>query len=435
MIELRKYQEPSYLFLVNALTKYGSAIDASDTGVGKTYVAIKVAEHLKMPVLVMCPKSMIGKWKELLAKSSIAKYEVISVDWCVRHINEIKERKEKGLLIWDECHRGQANYNTKTVKNLSTIRQNGYFVLLLSATAISNPLRMRATASILGLCEPKNYFKWIFDNGCRRKIFGGFEFHGGNYVLSKIHKAIFDVGKGVRLRIKDLPAGEFPENDIYIEKISASDEYMRKIVELESEMRYSSDSEQVLGDIMKMRQLLEESKLDEIKDEAIDLLEEDKSVVIFLSFLNSIGILRDKLSDYNPLVLTGDVDEEARKMIIDDFQCDRRRIIICQLAVGGVGLSLHDINGQYPRVALINPDFSAVHLKQALGRIYRQGGKSRCIQKLYVVSDTLEERILTRLKKGISEIALGNEGALENEDLMEVFEPYKKKNKKGGVYV
>ena len=49
---------------------------------------------------------------------------------------------------------------------------------------------------------------------------------------------------------------------------------------------------------------------------------------------------------------------------------------------GGTGLSLHDVNGEHPRVSLISPSFSAIDLKQALGRIHRAGAKSPAVQKL-----------------------------------------------------
>jgi superfamily II DNA or RNA helicase len=429
MITLRKYQETSYNFLKNALFKYGSAIDASDTGTGKTYVAVKLAKDIGLYTLVLSPKSLISKWQELLAEAGVKEFDVITLERFI--LNYTKNKYRGGLLIWDECHRGQANYSTKTAKIMAQIKNKGYIVLLLSATAISNPIEMRATASILGLCEPNKYFSWMLNNGCVRQYWGGFKFKSSECYLQRLHSSIFDAGKGARVRISDL-AGEFPENSILIDAIDVDDKYTKEIDKLGDGIKQGFEDQ--LGGIIKMRMLIEESKSEYIIEKAKDIIKgEGKNVVIFTSFISTLKNMVDKLASEEYIrvrFIFGETTKEDRAEIVEQFQSNKINCLVCQLACGGVALSLHDLTGDRPRTTLINPDFSARNLKQVLGRIHRIGGVSQCVQRIIIARGTIEEKIINILERGIKELTIGNDGSLENEDLMSVFNEYKKgKNK------
>jgi len=59
---LRPHQIEPVDALDEILRGYQSAVDLSDTGVGKTYVAAAVAARLRLPTLVVCPKIVITAW-------------------------------------------------------------------------------------------------------------------------------------------------------------------------------------------------------------------------------------------------------------------------------------------------------------------------------------------------------------------------------------
>jgi hypothetical protein len=52
------------------------------------------------------------------------------------------------------------------------------------------------------------------------------------------------------------------------------------------------------------------------------------------------------------------------------------------MRAGGVGISLHDIIGDHPRVGLHSPTWSAIEMKQAIGRLYRADAKSHTKQRI-----------------------------------------------------
>jgi superfamily II DNA or RNA helicase len=63
MAELLVYQKPHVEKLIKALQKYNVAIDASDTGTGKTYCALSCAKHFGLKPLIVCPKAVVTGWK------------------------------------------------------------------------------------------------------------------------------------------------------------------------------------------------------------------------------------------------------------------------------------------------------------------------------------------------------------------------------------
>jgi len=120
--------------------------------------------------------------------------------------------------------------------------------------------------------------------------------------------------------------------------------------------------------------------------------------------------LSGALSDMNPALIYG--TQQDRDGEIARFQRDGTRVIIVMIQAGGVAISLHDLNGTYPRVALIMPHHRAEYFKQGLGRIWRAGAKSKAIQKIVLASGTTEERVYAAMKRKI-----GNLDTLNDSDM------------------
>lgn len=60
--KLRPWQIAPANHLLQILQKYDSAIDTSETGCGKTFVAVAIAQALQLPTLVIAPKIAITQW-------------------------------------------------------------------------------------------------------------------------------------------------------------------------------------------------------------------------------------------------------------------------------------------------------------------------------------------------------------------------------------
>lgn len=64
--KLLNYQLTHVENLVYSLTTYSRALDASDTGTGKTYSSVAVCKTFGWKPFIVCPKSVIEPWISVL---------------------------------------------------------------------------------------------------------------------------------------------------------------------------------------------------------------------------------------------------------------------------------------------------------------------------------------------------------------------------------
>lgn len=422
MKQLYDYQKPSADALERALRNHRVAADCSDTGSGKGIVACEVARRVGGPIAVICPRLMCEVWRDNLRAFGIEPlfcigYEKLragGTEWGRFAIKRWKwNLPNDTLLIFDE------NHKCKSPTSLSgkiLAASKSYRVLMLSATMAMSPLDLKSTGYLLGMHNYIGYWKWLRANGCYPGPFGQLIFGKKNAekVLLNLHSQIFPE-KGYRIRIAELGSA-FPETSITAEcyefpnaaEVTAAYEEAGELLN-EAILRGESATSAVFQ--MKARQKAEILKVDGLASMVTDLVEEGSSVVVFVSFRETLSKLRDKLGCGG---VYGGQSEDERQAAIAAFQRDEARVLICNVVAGSSGISLHDINGRYPRVSLITPTFHAVDLRQCLGRVHRAGGKSKSIQKLVFSKHTPEERIFRRVQAKLNNIDKINDGDLDS---------------------
>ncbi len=104
--------------------------------------------------------------------------------------------------------------------------------------------------------------------------------------------------------------------------------------------------------------------------------------------------------------------DKARQADIDAFQADKKRILVVNIAAGGTGVSLHDLNGNFPRASIISPNWSAYNMRQALGRIWRLEGKTKSYQRVVYAAKCIEENICHRVQHKLTCLDTLNDGDL-----------------------
>jgi hypothetical protein len=161
---------------------------------------------------------------------------------------------------------------------------------------------------------------------------------------------------------------------------------------------------------LRARQMIELCKVPGIVSLAKDFLEQGKSVVIFTNFRATLQSLCEKLG--TQCAIYGEQPASWRQKFIEDFQANREKLIIVNIQAGGVSVSLHDTTGESPRVALVCPTYSAVELKQALGRVHRAGG-SKSLQRILFAANTIEEKVCSRVNSKLARLDLLNDGDLD----------------------
>jgi superfamily II DNA or RNA helicase len=438
---LRSWQVNSVSKICSVINKIGSAIDGSDVGVGKTYVACGVARELEMDILVVCPKAVMESWRRVIVNHFKMKTKIIGIinyemlrtgksnSLIASYVRDRKTHREEfkwkipktTLIIWDESQKLKGA-KTKNSEMCLAALKDGYKMLFCSATNATNPLELRTVGMSLKLFENNSqYYKWLYKHGVNRGRFG-LQFNGNKEVLRKLHKDIF-VDRGSRLSRDTIP--NFPDSQIIAEFYDMEEDAQQKINAIYSEMeaelaklnkkvkKENKDGVNELTAILRARQKVELVKVPLFVEMVEEALESGMSVVVFVNFTETINALSTRLN--TDCIVNGIVSDKHRQKSIDDFQSDTSRVILVNIAAGGAGLSLHDLNGNFPRMSIISPSYSAVQMRQATGRIWRDSAKSKSIQKIIFVSKTVEERVCETVNEKLKNMDLLNDGDLKYE--------------------
>jgi hypothetical protein len=338
------------------------------------------------------------------------------------------------VLILDEVHRcaGQDSLNSRM---LAAVRRYGISTICLSATAAESPMKLKALGYLLRLHDGgESFWKFLREHGCIKNYWGGLEFPTGSARpgsrrafqiararegLARLHRAIFEGGsvpssaavpRGTRVRIRDL-GDVFPETLVTAEAYDFGDDIANVYVDIFRAQSERGPSVNHLVELLRARQDAELLKAPGLAEMAADAVEEGQSVLILVNFRATLAALQ-KLMPGLP-VIEGDTSMDERADILRRFGADEVRIVAANLATAGEGLDgLQDLRGEFPRLTLISPGFSAVQLKQALGRVHRANAKTKSIQRIVFAAGTVEERACEAVRAKLANMALLNDGDL-----------------------
>ena len=416
MVTLYPWQESGSARLAEILSSRDAALDASETGTGKTYTAAAVAQKLNRPTLVITPKAGLTMWRGVAEAFSVPLLGVRNpeglrsrTDPIIR--NKVWQVPAETLVIWDEVHRGASGRGSQTTELLAMLGVQHIKTLMLSATAADNPLKMRGIGYLLGLHQfnERSFYQWCRRYGCRAG-FRGLVFPTGvrsQRYMGLIHKLI--ESQMVRVRRDEIPG--FPECDTRAELYDIEEKYRNEICEIYAEMdaQLTKSTANPMVELIRARQRAELLKVPLLTDLAEEYLEDGLSVVLFVNFRETLERLHESLKQHGMSLIYGDQpdrDEQIRR-----FQHNETFVCGAMTQAGGVLVSLHDVFNQRARIALLTPSFSASDMVQCLGRIHRAGG-TKALQRFILIAGTVEERVKRAIDRKLTCLSALNDGDL-----------------------
>lgn len=419
---LRPHQVEHAPRLARCLLLNRGALDASDTGTGKAFVASWITRTFKTTALVICPKSVKADWavamRHMGAQAEIVNYErargyhqdgaeMSSSQWGYEQACGQGSRwvwnSAYELVIFDEVDRcgGETSLNSKML--IAAVRQAS-FVLGLSATAAEDPRQLKALGFALRLFKLSDFRYWLMAHGCRPSIWGGFDFLGlsnkpktreqGQKAMLKIHNDIFNGGRGARMRKSEIPG--FPKTQIEYKLIDDESGQAEGLTEELAEVYgHGRDLERLTA----LRQELELLKVPHLVELAEHYAKTSR-VLIFVNYRRTAELLLENVKKLfhgdqcltQRWVIDGQNTEEEREHLKKAFQANQIPVLICNVQAGGIGIGLHDPKGRVERTSLISPCYSARVLEQVFGRPNRDGA-AFSLQLLLAFANTLEEQI------------------------------------------
>ena len=438
--------------LLDSLYLNGFAFDASPTGTGKTYCASWIANNLGSSVVVLCPKSVQKNWFDTLKSFGIENPIVLTLERLTRGNTEYYtynyptyiNRKynqfwrsqgirvnfpDNSLVILDEVHKckGQKSLMSEC---LIAIKNAGHKLLMLSASAATNITEMKAFGYATALHKGIDYRDFFQANGVDFNHFGVATWDKDAQKckdgMLRVHNSLFNLlNCASRMNRKDF-GDIFPQNQVIADSFdmggnaaklqSIYNEMHAELMQLEeSSKEYSAHH---FATIMKARRQSEILKVPAMVNWIIDMYREGISPVVFVNFRDTLEAIEKKLNESDSFdgkisKIVGGQSKTKRNEQIELFQNDTSRVCLVMIPAGAASISLHDLNGNYPRHTLINPSYSAINTLQALGRCHRANGKSPVIQRFFFAEGVeIEQKMRQRVGLRLTNLEYLNDGDL-----------------------
>lgn len=417
-----------------------SALLGDEPGLGKSIQSLSVTIIKKSKkTLIICPSSLKLNWKDEIQKwfknkkinvitgdkstriklwSEKADYYIMNYELLLRDIKEI-EKIEWDVIIADEATR-ISNPKAKQSKIIKTIYAK--HKIPMTGTPLSNSIQ--DIWNIVDFFNPSmlgTYWQFT-EKYCIKDRFGGIT---GYKNLDDLKNILSEV---MIRRTKDEVLKELPSKlyeTIYVE----FDDEEKKIYnavqnEIASELK-EYEINKVLNDkflsniLVKMIRLKQitgslelvsnhifSSKIKTLKELLKDIIHVQSKVLIYTQFSPMADILMRELKEYNPLLMSGKVNNEKRKENENKFKKNEENKIMIMTSVGTHGLNLQ--RASY--VIHYDLPWSLEKMEQREDRAHRIGQKRNVTVFKLIVQNSIDEYVLKVLhkKQKMSDDILGN---------------------------
>tara|TARA_R110002153_G_scaffold98169_1_gene233164 strand:+ start:760 stop:2523 length:1764 start_codon:yes stop_codon:yes gene_type:complete len=423
---------------IEKLATHSKYILADDMGLGKTTSTVIAAlESGAERVLIVCPASLKFNWKREIEnytdksisivegkKWESADFVIINYD-ILKNFHDLKNKEESiilqegfDLVVVDEAHYIQ-NVQAKRTKLINDIINSIGKVWLLTGTPMtSRPINYY---NLLNLVESPVAYNWM---AYVIRYCEGYQFNVGNRRVWNVNgssnltelrdRTKTHVLRRLKQDILDLPDKII--TPIYLNLKSRDYEGLMgeyyNWIEDDSEQKSLTVQ---FSKLMKVRQVIAESKVNETCELVENIIEQGKKVIIFTNFTNVLNRISDHFGN-KAVKLDGKMSKIARQNSVDQFQeNDKIKVFVGNLKAAGVGITLTAAE------AVIMNDLSFVPSdhSQAEDRAYRYGQNSNVSVFYPIFENSIEGAIYDILsrKKNIFETVMG-----DNEDRGDIME-------------
>ena len=163
--------------------------------------------------------------------------------------------------------------------------------------------------------------------------------------------------------------------------------------------------------------LSDSSKAQRLLEIVQDAREEERKVLIFSFFLDTVAKIAAMLGDSCMEPITGSVSPSRRQEIIDEFdKAPAGSSLVAQIQSGGTGLNIQSASV----VILCEPQIKPSIENQAISRAYRMGQARSVLVYRLLCDDTIDERIMNILEEKQGEFDAFADESKAAEDTLEL---------------
>lgn len=427
-IKLLPHQQDSYDKILNICQKHKFWIDDSRMGAGKTILTLQISKQLNLPILVCCPLAAIPNWTAESEKYGIDVIDIMTYkslcasghDHQPHHglliksvsgyqpTDKLIQLIQSGMLIiWDEAQHLTGNsiqsQAVRCVMN-TLYKYDNSKSAILSATLIDKPEQLLQMLYNISILDGAKY------NSMVAQEFLTFALRICPDVV-QLYMLAHDLNEGITfvwdlyLLIKDHITSTMTASSGLLSQ--AECQYYNLYYPTTLTEYINTDRK----DIFAVLKAIQMGKLDIIYKLTCNILNhcyhyQDikvwPKIVIYVSYLDLMTELMNKLSEFNPLCLHGQLDNKTRTEYIRLFNQNncKYRILISTPQCGGVSVNLHSKNIKYPRIGISIPDYNTKNQMQSSGRFFREGAcGSSIVCCLYNTDhDMTEQHLIEKIR-------------------------------------
>lgn len=448
---LRPYQQRGYSWL-NFLKNLGlGACLADDMGLGKTVQTLALfltdkLEGRKMPVLLICPTSVVGNWQREAArfthdlrilvhhgmertkgdtfKDHVKGYDIVISSYALVHRDAgfLSQVMWRGIVL-DEAQNVK-NPETKQSKAVRSLKA-GYRIALTGTPVENNVGDFWAIMEFLnpGFLGSQASF--------RRNFFLPIQLSKDKEAISRLKYLtkpfVLRRVKTDKSVISDLPDKMEMKVFVNLTKEQAS-LYQAIVNDVEEDLDAASGIQRrglIFATLIRLKQVCNHpahflgdnssvhgrsGKLNRLKEMLEEVILENDSALVFTQFTEMGDIIKKYLQEIFAIeipFLHGGVTKKKRDSMIEQFQSGNGRmpVFLLSLKAGGTGLNLTAANHVFHFDRWWNPSVE----NQATDRAFRIGQKKNVQVHKFICQGTFEEKIDEMLegKKEIADSVVG----------------------------
>lgn len=388
---LRRYQEWGVKYILHQ----EKVLLGDEMGLGKTIQAIATMVSLKNTgathFVVVCPASVVTNWCREITKHSLLRATkvhgadrlgalrawkrtggVAVTTYETTSYFKLEENFKFSLLVVDEAHYIK-NPQAKRTLNTKNLCSHANRLLFMTGTALEN--RVDEMITLIAMLQPNIAIQ------INRIAF-----------MSSAPQFRLKVAPVYYRRKRDEVLTELPELIESKEWCSMTNEE-ENIYENAILGKHFAEARRVSWNIENLKYSSKANRLREIVEEA-EL--EDRKVIVFSFFLDTIHKVTQFLGRrcLNPIY--GAITPQRRQEIIDEFDnAPAGSVLVSQIQSGGTGLNIQSASV----VVICEPQFKPSIENQAISRAYRMGQARNVLVYRLLCEGSIDERITDILEQ------------------------------------
>ena len=390
MITPLPYQTPIVAAIQRSLRAGKPHLETSDTGTGKTFMALLAAREISQHIRVICPISVQTAWLEAAEATGASLEFVANIEalkpsrFLVAHTTTRRGRDgqdkktttytwtqpipDDAVLILDEAHRFFSSDSSQAAAIAWSWAPRP--AILLSATPFDTILKTKAVHVLFRLTTPSAW--WVYVQRkyrASRGFFGGLQIsrQRDTEALASLREALGPHMTG--LRKADL-VQYFPPVIIHTRTLPVDNPEQLESLYVQDLERLRDETDVAAVEFLRSRQIAEAMMAPLVSELMDDYAAQGNTVLAFVNFKATLKVLPAQA------VFHGELSKEEKDAFVSGVQANRVTKGALTLDAGGESITLDDQTGSNPRVLFVIAGVTARAIIQAIGRGNRAKSKS-----------------------------------------------------------